>query len=299
MHTEPKTTAKETQALAQELLGRQLADEVGSRVEAQLRKRYAWLGVAVALLTGGLGTLIVKTSIGDAVATIKVQEKLQERFTKQLDTVEDAVRRSDELVDRLKDLEGRIQEAEGKESKLNIRLSNASTEALGVSGDLQAQINGLRVAIEELADQVDKPIDLLAVADKSDLTSMKITAAADRAEKRQFPISFALASGSGEEAVEVVREAGFDVDLTFVDKDAGKPAFFHTLQIPEGLPPQFVAELLEAIGSSNGPPVTHIVLEPHSRTVGTRWLPVGHAIDIDEIRTMKTPEDLEAWLSAQ
>ena len=286
--------------IAKELVGRQLADDVGARIEKQLQKRYAWLGVAVALLTGGLGTLIVKTTITDAVATIKVQEKLQERFTNQLEGIEDTVRASSELAKNLADLEIRIQDAARKEGVLNTRLSNASTTTLSVSASLQDQIDGLRIVVEELADRVDSPVDLGAVAKASIRTGEDIISAVDRAEKQLFPLHVKTSGVLGDNSLALIRAAGFEIDYTADDMDVGDPSFVKTIRVTSAVPPQFVVELVEAVGRSNGLPINHIDLDADEeiQQVWITWVfkSLVRTLDLPRIRKMKTVEEFQKWL---
>ena len=100
-----------------ELERRRLTDEVRSAVESELKKRYSWIGLILAVVMGSLITLLVRQSLAGAEVQLKVTEKLSERV-------------NDQLVD-----------LEQRAKSLGRHLADVTEQSLRFSDDLRTQIN--------------------------------------------------------------------------------------------------------------------------------------------------------------
>ena len=100
-----------------ELEQRRLTDEVRQTVERELKKRYSWIGLILAVVMGSLITLLVRQSLAGAEVQLKVTEKLSERV-------------NDQLVD-----------LEQRAKSLGRHLADVTEQSLRFSDDLRTQIN--------------------------------------------------------------------------------------------------------------------------------------------------------------
>lgn len=100
-----------------ELERRRLTDEVRQTVERELKKRYSWIGLILAVVMGSLITLLVRQSLSGAEVQLKVTEKLSERV-------------NDQLVD-----------LEQRAKSLGQHLADVTEQSLRFSDDLRTQIN--------------------------------------------------------------------------------------------------------------------------------------------------------------
>jgi DNA repair exonuclease SbcCD ATPase subunit len=141
-----------------ELAERRVSDAVRTNVEKELVRRYSWIGLIVAALTGGTIALLVNSALLDTRQNLAAAEALQERSVKSLDEL-------DKSLHRMKQLEGKLRElsnqASGTESKfqelqvLSVSLRrdqySSSSDILQVARGLESRVDALTSVVQELS----------------------------------------------------------------------------------------------------------------------------------------------------
>jgi len=173
----------------QELAERRMTDSVESRIEKNLLKRYSWIGLVVAALTGGTITLLVHSSVEETLrgtrTNLAAAEALQARSNKSLDALDESLQRLKLFETRLASLSAQAANTEQKYTQLaalsdSMRRGqyNLSTDILKITAELDRKIKALT--------KEAKPAMVAAAAPVSDQTL--ITAALVRAAKRQYVV---------------------------------------------------------------------------------------------------------------
>ncbi len=132
-----------------ELERRRLTDEVRSAVESELKKRYSWIGIVVAVIMSSVITLTVREILLPARVQMGIIEEFQDRAMKQLGKTslqsEKLNTQFKELLQTSEILKQRL--VEGAQANLGFTddLSIKMTELSGVVLNLNAKVNELIV----------------------------------------------------------------------------------------------------------------------------------------------------------
>lgn len=192
------TAARTTSSAdAAELHERRLAEALEARVERHLVKRYSWIALIVAALTGGTATLLVKSTVdgmlADARESLAGAEALQARSLKTLDAIDAALNRMTiletkqaTLAKSVADSEQRLRDVQTNSASLRRDQFFTSAEILKLTGDLDKRLSALASVVKSAAPSAARTTNI-ALAESSNRAA--VAAALDRAENRQYPIT--------------------------------------------------------------------------------------------------------------
>jgi methyl-accepting chemotaxis protein len=133
--------------LVDSLYKKQVADELRDGVEKSLKKKYAWLGLLVFVLSGGGITLLVNNILSGAQTNVAVAEALQKRSIKTLDELDKSIKKIDQFTTSIERIEKRAQALENRYSAVE----NFSKGSLEVSSSLKQEISNLNKIVRDLA----------------------------------------------------------------------------------------------------------------------------------------------------
>lgn len=149
----------------EELLSRQIADNVTASVEATLRRRYSWIGLVTAFVLGGLGYGLINAVVKDAAKSVIRSELVMDLAQEQIDEVDALTRQKlqevDDLAkksrDRLHVLEANITETQDRVEKRTGAIDEllaARKQDLQNLGSTADQITQLSARVKDLNEQV-------------------------------------------------------------------------------------------------------------------------------------------------
>lgn len=123
-----------------ELEQRRLTDKVREEVEHELKRRYSWIGLIVAVIMGSVVTLTVREILYPARVQMEVMKELQQQATNQL---ANTASQSEKLTKQFADLE---QASE----MLRQKLTEASKINLSFTDDIRIKLADLSGIVSEL-----------------------------------------------------------------------------------------------------------------------------------------------------
>jgi hypothetical protein len=131
-----------------ELERRRMTEEVRMAVESELKKRYSWIGLIVAVIMSSVITLTVREILTPARVQMGIMETLQTRAMEQLN---DTSIQSEKLNTQFEDLWQ-------KSEKIRENLVEATENNLGFTDDLHAKMAALSSVVSSLNANVNKLI---------------------------------------------------------------------------------------------------------------------------------------------
>jgi hypothetical protein len=131
-----------------ELEQRRLTDEVRLAVESDLKRRYSWIGLVVAVIMSSVITLTVREILLPARVQMGVVEELQGRAMKQLG----------ETSSQSEKLTTQFMELEQASEMLRQKLVEASQTNLEFTEDIRVKMTELSGVVSSLITQVNKLI---------------------------------------------------------------------------------------------------------------------------------------------
>ena len=131
-----------------ELERRRMTEQVRLAVESELKKRYSWIGLVVAVVMSSVITLTVREILTPARVQMGVMKELQTQALKQL---------NDTSI-QSKKLNTQFDELWKKSEKIRENLVEATETNLGYTEDLHAKMAALSNVVSSLNDNVNKLI---------------------------------------------------------------------------------------------------------------------------------------------
>jgi len=206
-----------------ELEERRVTEGVQARVERELLRRYSWVGLVVAALTGGTITLLVKASVDDALKSTRMNvaaaEALQARSSKSLDALDTALSRMKTLEDKQRELTTQALEAQKTLRELQTMDATlrhdqylSAADVLKITEKLDERINVLNTDLHGLAQAHGATMNQPAHTAPTTPSGPSIKIALERATKRQYPISISRLPRS-EQLVAVLTEQGYSASI--------------------------------------------------------------------------------------
>jgi hypothetical protein len=179
---------------------RRLAEYVQESAEKALVRRYSWLGLIVATVTGGLVVLVVQNTLLEARSELKLAEKMRSRAQSAMEDMAAAQERLSELKIRIDGLGSQAESMKtGFENysnlsdRLSARISEESRRGITIVEALHRQIAALQAALSTVAGDRD-PVagQLRTVAENVRATGEEIARAS-----KSIPESPSQPTGSG------------------------------------------------------------------------------------------------------
>lgn len=181
-----------------ELLSRRLADQVAEKVEKDLKKRYAWLGVVALVFTGSTISLLVDKYMSDTRISLLAAEEVQRNVTDTLRKASDSVvgfaEQADEirrtLVTDSQEAQANYSDVFNRAERVAEELAIANTNSLDLVSTLDNKISTissiLSLVVEEQDQQNITEAGQIAIKQLEDISnsipnsSAQINAATDR-----------------------------------------------------------------------------------------------------------------------
>lgn len=161
----------------QELERRRMTDAVRDSVEKTLVRRYSWLGIMVAALTGGVGTLLVNNALSRASTELRLAERLRGQADSAIDSLLEARRTLEDLGRRALRADSTLDNLTLTAQELEDRLSRTATDGFDITRSLNEKVDSLAAVLASLASQrtnlVQRLTDISTTAPNIDSASIE------------------------------------------------------------------------------------------------------------------------------
>lgn len=238
-----------------ELSERRAADAVQERVEKTLIKRYSWLGLIIAVLTGGVIAVLVKSNVDTALLethkNIAASQAIQERSDAALIELDKSLKRMKALEQKVSSLAGKADGVEIKFKEIesysvSIRRDQyaSSIDVLEVSGKLEERITEIEKSVAELSIPAEDREKLVEALDRSKEIEAPVQKARLRAEKRRYPIQL---SGlpKAKKLIEALSQSGFTASIYNEFSDEQSPKSNEAIWVGKSVPYKDVVEIIK------------------------------------------------------
>lgn len=233
-----------------ELAELRAAENVRTAVEQDLKKRYMWVGLIVAALTGGTITLVVKSNVDSALLgtqqKLAVAEALEQRNLKALDDFDKVMLRMGDLDKSLNGLTKSASETQKEFADLQTSADSlrkdqfaSSKDVLDVARRLDDKISILASAVKELNPNkiANEEIEKLIAK------SQTIKPVLARAEKRQYAIKISNFSNV-DQLVNTLTTKGYSVSIYNSGVGVYEPADWQVMWIGKDFPYDFANDVI-------------------------------------------------------
>lgn len=256
-----------------ELIERRLSERVRASVEADLKRRYSWLGLVVLLITSGIITVAVRGALIDARVKLAAAEAIQAQASQRLSTATVA---ADQLTQKLKDAESRFdektKEAEGRlfalasrASAVTIEISNVSKGNLEISDSLRTEIVRLSGALKDLTNRYESTtakasgvLEKVGEIDKALIGSKaRIVEAKVRSDLLKYPIEINEIVVNAKALENAIRTKGYSVSIWTGGNASPDPNTYPTVYFSREIPVDTILPVLREIHQI-APGITHV-----------------------------------------
>ena len=125
-----------------------LIKSVRQAVEQDLKRRYSWIGLGLAVIMGSLGTLTVDRILKRTEISLAQSHAIQKMATENLGSVS---LRSKELAKQFEQYQGKIADLNEIAASITKQLGRATESNLQYSSELRADISDLSAVVQILA----------------------------------------------------------------------------------------------------------------------------------------------------
>ena len=162
-----------------ELLERRLRESVRVSVEAELKRRYSWIGLIAVLITSSVIVALFNSVLLDTRASLMAAKQLEDYFAEKFSDAEHKIDTARKSIEK-RDLEfaemivtstaqiklmgaltestvAKVKSLESRASQLSQSLSEASMAQLRISEELRQNMGMLARVVERLAMQTEDP----------------------------------------------------------------------------------------------------------------------------------------------
>lgn len=143
-----------------ELMQNRIAKRVRENVEAELRRRYFWIGLIAAAITSGLVTLIVRNQMIDSLVRLEAAETVQlrasDRLSEAAERSEESLARANESLGKVADAATQLEALDSRTDDLVQRITDASKTNLELSSSITVDVDRLAALLGKVVERQDQ-----------------------------------------------------------------------------------------------------------------------------------------------
>lgn len=244
-----------------ELLARRLTDEVRASAEAELKRRYSWMGVIALILTSGMLALLVRQQTFDTQVTVEAAAERIRHAAEAAETVTLSVEGVRESLEEIR------QQTEN----INTRLVGGTKGQFATTEELRSQLNALAAIVDDLVqDRIggnEAPTNLASRVERIQTSISESESAMEVRQRSAYPIEVVgfSATGLSDTIVEELRRQGYLPSLSSARRSVAAEDYTG-ISLADGLPQDVGTDIVEAVARA-APFINFVCSGGVSRTI--------------------------------